>query len=162
MTVSEYFSSKTNKTRDFNNTLCNDYILAININNSENVSNYAVFNNGVTDIKADTITEISKLKYILSGSSVCKNYAVRKFSVIMDYVSDDSLCSYLTSPSVIFGLDNDCVTDYIFISSSSKSGEKGKILVNVTSFLGGGFGDEAVICADLYSISKPESYSYGG
>lgn len=162
MTVSEYFSSLKINSRIAESLSCGDFILALNINGSSEVSDYAVFNNGVTDIKADTLSEIEKRKFISSGSSVAKTYVVRKFSVTMDYVSGDSLCSYLTSPSVIFARDDECVIDYIFISARSKSGEKGKALVDSKSFLDGGYADEAVITADIYSVSKPENYTYGG
>ncbi|MBQ4309975.1 MAG: hypothetical protein II773_00085, partial [Oscillospiraceae bacterium] len=84
-----------------------------------------------------------------------KRGAVRKFTVTADRVNGDAAQEKLLSGAVKFGVYEEGTVEYAYINAATRSGERGKAVVNVVCDGSGKAGDPAGICIELYGCGTP-------
>lgn len=158
MTVSQYMNALSSGKINISD---GGYVLGINIYDAASPDGYAVFAAGAAQIKAEILADIGRKKYVVGGAQCRRRSAVRRFTVLMDRVHGDPLQDFLLSCGVMFGCEQQCVFDYVYFSSASKCGEKGRVTVNVTVDSDGAPDDVSAVSVELFGFGgAPEDYTY--
>ncbi len=163
MTVKE-FMSRYNASPHLTPAPCGgDFILALSSSDSESPENYLAVTGGAYDVKAEILSEIAKRNYVLSGGSRRRKTAVRKFTLLMYKQDNDPISELLASPDILFGIEQQCVFNYVYFNAANGKGEKGKLSVVVACDGDGSLDEPVLMTADMYGCEGvPEYYCYEG
>lgn len=152
MTVNEYLAAHT-----AGDIACaDDNILAVNTGaEGASVGGFAAFAAGTAEVESNIISDSVRKKNVIGGNAYVKRGAVRKFTVTADRVNGDAAQEKLLSGAVKFGVYEEGTVEYAYINAATRSGERGKAVVNVVCDGSGKAGDPAGICIELYGCGTP-------
>ncbi len=138
-----------------------DYVLAINVDDSTDVDDYAVLQMGVAGLDAQMNPITQDKIYIRAGQSTTKTGVQKTFAVSGDRYVGDPAQDYCLSFDMENGTGQSVITDYVYFNIITGVGEKGKVSIIVNSSASGNAGENATISVDLKKAgAAPTKYTY--
>jgi hypothetical protein len=164
MTISELFKNSTIKP-DASYTgveTADDFVLAIctDADTQATPDAYIVCQDHVTEHSGAINSGTTDKTYIRAGTATLKTSVQRTFSISGDRYVGDAFQDFALSHKIRYGIGQDVIVPYVWISRRTGKGEQGTASLIVTADASGAAGNDAGFAADLKSIGAPDEYTY--
>lgn len=139
-----------------------DFILGIKTSDTgqETPDKYIVVQNHVTEHSAALNAQTQSATYIRTGPVDTKTATQRQFTINGDRFAGDPFQDFALSHKIKYGTGQRVVVDYVWFSSCTGKGEKGKAALIVTADGSNAAGNNAGFACNLNAVGVPEEYTY--
>ena len=126
----------------------------------ETPDKYTVVQQHVTEHSGAINASSSDTAYIRTGTVTTKTGAQRQITINGERFAGDPFQDFALSHKIKYGSGQSVVVDYVWFSSRTGKGEKGRAALIVNSDASGAAGNNAGFSANLNAIGTPEEYTY--
>lgn len=139
-----------------------DFILGVKTESTgqETPDKYTVVQNFVSEHSAALNAQSVSNTYIRTGPVDTKTSTQRQFTINGDRFAGDPFQDFALSHKIKYSSGQSVVVDYVWFSSRTGKGEKGRAALIVNSDASGAAGNNAGFSANLNAIGTPEEYTY--
>lgn len=154
MKLSAYMGTFTKVTNFTGVEVPSDYILAVKIDPlATTETDYEVVYKGVETLEATLNSKTKTTELLYEGSSESKTGTSRSFKLTYIYNHASEFLNWLDSIKIKYGIGDTVVAEYVYVSTKTFMGEKGKLMFSVTK-------DGAMGEANFASQETPTHYEY--
>lgn len=160
MKLSELMQGRTLNPSFEGDIMADDMVLALNLNDSEDVGDYIVAQPRISEHSGALNAQTADRQYIRTGNTTIRTGVGRTITVNGDRFKGDPFQDGILDHKIKFGVGSDVIKDYVYFAIQNGKGEKGKVTINVTSDASGTAGSQTSFSATLTSVGVPEDYTY--